>query len=164
MVCTGDILIYGVSMTLSDVVKYILKYLKTKDKNLYDEANEFFKDNEGERYEICEYVDKVLKKDNFLIQMLMPKCCLYSDDPSDDYGKVYLGVELNYNCLVSRFKVNQFKTIDDYEKFYTEGLIDAKKLFEENKNKFNEELGKLLPNSKNKPKFYSLPNDCFSCT
>ncbi len=168
MVCTGDTIIFGVQMTLSDAIKYLLKYFKSKvDLKSYKEIKEefeYFEENETEKYEIVDYIEKLLSYFDLSIEIIRPRCCLFSHYSSDDFSLVYLGVELCFNCLVSRFNSKKFNTIEEYENFYTKGLVGAKKLLEENKNKYLEDLGKIIPKTKNKPKIYTIPNDCFSCT
>ncbi len=62
MVCTGDTIIFGVQMTLSDAIKYLLKYFKSKvDLKSYKEIKEefeYFEENETEKYEIVDYIEK----------------------------------------------------------------------------------------------------------
>lgn len=164
MVCTGDILVYGVQIYLTDVVKYILKFAKSNiDKESYDTLSENIKNQDS--YEVMEHTEKFFKDLNLSIEIIRPKCCLYEEEEKDsDYGKVYLGVELYENSNVSRFNVDKFATFEEYEKSYLSGINYARELLKKNKNKYLEDLGKILPATKNKPKFYILPNDCFSCT
>ncbi len=166
MVCTGDTLIYGVQMTPSDIKKCILRYIKSAyDSDSYKIVKDDLEDFEpDDMYEIINYVDKLLHETDISIRVIRPPCCLYSTDPTDDFSLVYLGVELCSNSLVSRFHSIEFNSIEEYEKSYTSGLVDAKKLLEENKTKYLEDLAKFIPKTKNKPKFYTIPNDCFSCT
>ena len=35
---------------------------------------------------------------------------------------------------------------------------------ETNKEKYLADLTKFVPKTKNKPKFYTMPNDCFNCS
>ena len=47
MVCTGDILVYGVQMPLTDVVKYILKFVKSNlDKESYSTLSKNIKNKD----------------------------------------------------------------------------------------------------------------------
>ena len=159
MVCTGDILIFGIQMSLEDVIKYILKFIKSNPiEETYKKIKEDLKNDD--KTEIIEYINNIFKQKNLSIEIIRPRCCLFSDD-NDDYSYVYLGVELCSNDLVSRFDVKKFNTIEEYENFYTEGLINAKDLLNKNKNKYIDDLKKIV---KTKPMFYTLPNDCFSCT
>jgi hypothetical protein len=161
MVCTGDILIFGIQMKTTYAIEYLLKYLKNKiPKNKYNDLKETFEDNNNR--EAVENLKKNISQLNLSIEIIRPSCCLFSDDDKDDYGLIYLGKELCSNDLVSRFDVKEFKTIEDYENFYMEGLLFAKELLKENKEKYIEDIAKIIPNGI--PKFYNLPNDCFSCT
>lgn len=163
MVCTGDILVYGVQMPLTDIVKYILKFAKSNiEKKSYNILFENIKDKDS--YDVMEYSEKFFKELNLSIGVIRPKCCLYEDDEESDYSKVYLGVELCENSYVSRYNIDKFETFESYENSYLNGINYAKELLEKNKNKYMEDLEKILPKKVNKPRFYVLPNDCFSCT
>lgn len=164
MVCTGDTLVYGVQIYLTDAVKYILKFAKSNiDKESYDILSNNIKNKDS--YEVMEYTKMFFKKLNLSIEIIRPKCCLYDEKYTEsDYSKVYLGIELYENSNVSRFNIDKFSTFEEYEKSYLSGINYARESLKKNKNKYIEDLGKILPATKNKPKFYVLPNDCFSCT
>ncbi len=164
MVCTGDILVFGVQMPLTDIVKYILKFAKLNiDKESFSTLSKNIKNKDS--YEVMEHSEEFFKKLNLSIEVIRPKCCLYDKDYEEsDYSKVYLGVELCYNSYVSRFNIDKFDTFEEYEKSYLNGINHAKELLKENKKKYIEDLGKILPANKNKPKFFVLPNDCLSTT
>ena len=127
MVCTGDILVYGIQLYLSDVVKYILKFAKSNiDKESYDTLNKNIKNQDI--YEVIEYCEKVFKELNMSIEIIKPICCLYDEeDKESDYSKLYLGVELSENSNVLRFDVKKFATFEEYEKSYLSGINHAKK-------------------------------------
>jgi hypothetical protein len=164
MVCTGDILVFGVQMPLTDVVKYILKFAKANiDKETYIELSNNIKDKDS--YEAMEHSEKFFKQLNMSIEIIRPRCCLYDDEyESSDYSKVYLGVELHGSSYVSRYDVENFDSFEEYKKSYLERINIVNELMQKNKNKYLEDLSKILPKKLNKPKFYVLPNDCFSCT
>lgn len=165
MVCTGDTLIFGIQMELSEVVKYMLKYLKTHtSKESFDDFKEFFADDSNDRSEIVEQITNVCKQTGLSIDIIRPPCCLFSDDEGGDFAQVYLGVELCSNSLVSRFDSKEFNSIEDYEKFYVSGLVNSKAILQANKQTYIDDLGKFVPKTKLKPKLYTIPNDCFSCT
>jgi hypothetical protein len=48
--------------------------------------------------------------------------------------------------------------------FYSNNILYAQKQLEINKNKYLLDFSKILPNTEFQLKFYSLPNDCYSCT
>lgn len=165
MVCTGDTLIFGIQMELSDAVKYILKYLKANTSNsTYDDFKEYFADESNDRYEIFDQLESIFKQAKLSIDIIKAPCCLFPDDTGGDFAQVYLGVELCSNSLVSRFDPKEFNTIEDYEKFYVSGLVKAKAKLQENKTKYIEDISKFVPKKKANPKLYTIPNDCFNCS
>lgn len=165
MVCTGDTLIFGVQMELSEMVKYMLKYLKTNTtKESYENFKEYFADESNDRSAIYDQLVNVFDQLKFPIGIIKAPCCLFPDDAGGDFAQVYLGVELCSNSLVSRFDPKEFSTIEDYEKFYVNGLVQAKANLQANKQTYIEHICKFVPKTKAKPKLYTLPNDCFSCT
>ena len=115
--------------------------------------------------EAYNYFDEITDKLDLNVKLLKPPCCLFSDDyDDDDFSKVYLGIEVCSNHIVQRFSLFEFDTFDKYKKFYLEGIVEGEKNINSNKDKCIEDLKKILPKTKCKPKFYSLPNDCYSCT
>ena len=120
MVCTGDTLVYGVQIYLTDAVKYILKFAKSNiDKESYDILSNNIKNKDS--YEVMEYTKMFFKKLNLSIEIIRPKCCLYDEKYTEsDYSKVYLGIELYENSNVSRFNIDKFSTFEEYEKISSE--------------------------------------------
>jgi len=163
MVYSGDKLIFGVQMNLDNAVKYVIKYAKKYEKNVYDTIDlDMIQEKDiDEKYD---YFNDIIEELNLDIELIKPPCCYFKDD-DDDFSKVYLGAILCCNdIVVSRFNISSFDTYEEYKNFYTEGLKNAETELTNNKKKYNEDLTKILPKTQNKPKFYSLPNDCYSCT
>jgi len=119
MVCNGDILIFGVQMELSEVVKYMLRYLKKNtSKASYKACRELFEENSDDKNETFEQLEELFDELKLSIDIIKPVGCLWN---IKGYSHVYLGVELcSNNHLFSRFdpKPKKFSTIEDYEKFY----------------------------------------------
>ena len=162
MVYSVDNLIFGVQMDLNDAVKYIIKYAKNNKKDIYETID--LDMTESDTYEKYDYFYDIVEELDLDIELIKPPCCYFKDN-EDDFSKVYLGVVLCCNnIIVSRFDVSSFKTYEEYKDFYTEGLKNAETKLLNNKQKYIEDLSKILPKTINKQKYYSLPNDCYSCT
>lgn len=166
MVHTGDKLIYGVQMSMCDAVNYLTKYVKKIDPESHEVILDDIKiyDLKNDIMEAYNYFDDIMEKLNLSIQLIKPPCCLFSDDLDDDFSKVYLGIEVCSNHIVQRFSLFEFNTFSEYKKFYLQGIVEGEQNINANKDKLFEDLKKILPKTKCKPKFYSLPNDCASCT
>lgn len=166
MVFTGDQLIYGVQLTLDEAIKYIQIYMKKHDEETYKKIkydiknDDVLKDNINEKYW---YLNEIVSDLDLSIQLLKPPCCFF-DESDEDFDKVYFGVVLTSNQIISRYEIYKFNNFDEYNDFYTSGINEAKNKLEENKELYIQDLEKLLPKSKVKPKFYSLPNDCYTCS
>lgn len=163
---TGDKLIFGVQLSVEDAVKYISKYLKSNYKELFDDELdiEMLKDEYGSKREKVYHLIEVLRKTNLTIELDKPPCCLFEDKYDDEFSLIYLGKTLCHNNITYRSSLFDFKTFDDYIKFYTESVNKARELLENNKETYIKEIGYILPKKLAKPKFYSMPNDCYSCT
>jgi hypothetical protein len=150
-------------MSLNSAIKYITKYAKQNDKNVYELIDkEILDENNDDKYY---YFENVIDNLNLSITLIKPPCCFFKDDnDDDDFSKVYLGVHLCCNDIVSRFNISSFDTFEEYKNFYTDGVKNAEQDLINNKTEYIENLKKMLPKTINKPKFYSLPNDCYSCT
>ncbi len=160
---TGDQLIYGVQLTMEDAIKYILKYIKKNNLELYNKMNidkltNPYISKSDKYFEIYNYVNEL----NLTLELEKMPCCLHEEE--GEFSLVYLGVCLCSNNITYRSWLNEFGSFADYKTFYTKGIQKAEKSIEENKDKYIEDLNKILPKSRVKPKFYSFPNDCYSCT
>lgn len=109
-------------------------------------------------YEIYKYVNEL----NLSLILEKIPCCDYEEE--GELSFVYLGVCLCYNNITYRGRLKEFGSFEDYNQYYTRGIKKAQIAIEENKDKYIEDLSKILPKSKVKPKFYSFANDCHSCT
>ncbi len=162
MVCSGDTLIYGIEMSLEDVAIYTLKYLKRcKSKKIDKKKIEELEEAINEEDVSIQDLYIIFEMINLPISIHRAPCCLFD---RDCFSSVYLGIELCSNDLISRFNGYTFTTIEEYEEFLTQGLEKAKKYMDNNKDKINKYLKKFVSLEKNIPKFYTLPNDCFSCS
>ncbi len=160
---TGDQLIYGVQLTIEDAIKYILKYIKKNNVEVYNKINiNLLLDSNNSKsekyYEIYKYVNELKLS---LILEKVP-CCDYEEEGILSF--VYLGVCLCENSITYRGRLKEFVSFEDYNQYFTRGIKKAEKAILENKDKYIEDLNKILPKSKVKPKFYSFANDCSSCT
>ncbi len=165
MVYSGDKLIFGVQMDLDDAIKYIIKYVKKNEKDIYEsiDMDMLDDDNNSDKYY---YFDDIVNKLDLSIELLKAQCCYFNDygDDDDEFSKVYLGTILCCNNIVSRFDISSFDTFEEYKDFYTEGIKYGEIELANNKKKYIEDLQKILPKTKVKPRYYSLPNDCYTCT
>lgn len=168
MVYTGDTLIYGVQLDFYKAKKYIEKYNINNSSELDNTVNnDELSDSDGSNYsnDLNSYYDceKIMDDFNLSIKLLKPPCCFF-DYNDEEFSKVYIGVELCINNIVSRSNVNNFDTFEEYLNFYLNNISDAQKQLEINKDKYILDFNKILPNTEFQLKFYSLPNDCYSCT
>lgn len=166
MVCTGDKLIYGIQMTLEEASKYVLKYIKSHvSEQNYEEIESELNDRDDDSdkfYYLSDILEQLEKAGLPLyVTIIKPPCCLFG---FGDHTKVYLGVELSSNHIHSRWEPLIFSSIEDYKKKLTEGVNKAEKLLQTNKEKYLADLAKFVPKTKNKPKIYTMPNDCYSCS
>lgn len=160
MVCTGNLLIYGIEMSIYDIIKYVLKYFKSYPSiKSYEEIKSELED--GEIYDQIMLINKLFESNGFSINVIKPRCCLSN---IENFYNVYLGVELYENSIISRWNPYVFSNLDDYMKLLTRGFELGKQKLEENQQNYTMDFIKILPKTKITPKFYSLPNDCFSCT
>ena len=72
---------------------------------------------------------------------------LFFDYNDKEFSKVYIGVELCINNIVSRSNVNNFDTFEEYLNFYLNNISDAQKQLEINKDKYILDFNKILPNT-----------------
>jgi hypothetical protein len=166
MVVSGDDLIFGVQLDMDEVIKYIKNYTKKHHEPIYNKIqndiklNELLNDSITEKYE---YFYNIIKSFNLSIELINPPCCLFTEDNTSDFSKVYLGVTLCSNDIISTSNTNVFNSFEEYFEFYSGRVQKSKLDFEVNKSKYIEDLQKILPN-KMQPKFYSIPNDCYNCS
>lgn len=159
MVCTGDTLIFGIELTVSEAFKYAKDYISSDDDSSDDDSeSDDSSDYSSTNSNDVDKLETLYSGFNLSVEIIKPPCCLFKHC----FSKIYFGVVLGSNDLVCRFDSFEFDTIDDYEAFYTEELNNAKKLLQENKNKYINDIRKIIPDII--PKFYTIPNDCFSCT
>jgi hypothetical protein len=168
MVFSGDKLIFGIQLDIDELIKYIIEYTHKNNKVLYDkiqhdiEENDILNDGKRNKYY---YFDKIVKQLNLTLELIKPPCCYFTDDDdTGDLSKVYLGVCLCYNNIVSRFSMNTFKSFDEYYEFYIGDVERTKQKIDVDKLKYIEDLNKILPSTIVNPKFYSMPNDCYICS
>ena len=171
-------LIFGVQMDLDDAIVYIKKYVKeinesinisnddcsvdSDNSSIYSDDSSIDSDDSSVDNKYY-YYDDIVDKLNLSIKLIKAPCC-YFNDYGDEHSKVYLGVELCYNNIISRFDISSFDTFKEYNDFYTDGVKNTKKELKNNKKQYIKDLKKILPKTMIKPRFYSLPNDCYSCT
>ena len=93
---------------------------------------------------------------NLSIKLLKDPCCFFDCD-DEEFGKVYIGVVLCINDIISRSNVNNFDTFEEYLNFYFNNVLEAQKKLELNKNEYLLDFSKILPNNNFQLKFYSLP-------
>lgn len=161
MVCTGDKLIYGIQMTVEDATKYVLKYIKSHvPGKKYQEIEQEFNDHEDDSDKVY-YLSDILEQLESTVTVIKPPCCLFG---FGDHTKVYLGVELLNNNFHSRWEPFNFSSLEEYKKKLTEGVNNVEKLLQTNKEKYLADFAKFVPKTKNKPKLYTMPNDCYSCS
>jgi hypothetical protein len=108
----------------------------------------------------CEYEDEFFSDINCdLVEIHKLPCCYGNSDR-------YVGILLGGTHMQYRENVLSFNTFNEYDKNYRRQLDKIKKEFEENEAEINKQFEKLYRFNdifKN-PKFYTLPNDCESCT
>lgn len=163
MVCTGDTLIFGVQMELTDAIKYVDKYLKNHvTPESYKTTKDFFEANKDNKLQQIKHIQDIFEQFELLIGIVSAPCCLINNTMGD-FSKVYFGVKLCSHYLVSKLYSQEFNKIEDYQEYLTSGIVQAKTKLEANKETWTEQIGFFIPKTKNKPKIYSIPNGCFCC-
>lgn len=156
MVCNGDMLIFGVEMTYTDMIDLVKSYVEIRCDSRHAEELENL--NSYANYEVTDILNNILRELKFKIQIIHTPCCLFG---SKNFQMVYLGVKLSNSAFLIKQNPVNFVSFEAYEKYFTENLNNAKRELEKNKDIYIEEMSKITQKN---PIFVSLPNDCFSCT
>ena len=156
MVFSGDILIYGIKIDLETVKDKIHEYIKQNYKEIY-ETLDFYEFEHYDNRDICEYLYKLMEKLDISVTVIGERCCYFT-------SIIYFGVELANNDIINRHEANIFNTFEEYIEYYTYGIKPAIETFYDNKLKYENDIRKIISDPNLPIKFYSIPNDCYSCT
>lgn len=154
MVFSGDILIYGIKIDLETICSKIHDYIQQHCKEIYEP---FDFDDYNDPYDTFDYLYELIKKLDISVTVIGEKCCYFTSD-------IYFGIELAYNDIVNRHGANTFNTFEEYIEYYTCGIKPAIESFNINKLKYENDIRKIISGANLLIQFYSIPNDCHSCT
>lgn len=148
---TGYILLFGYLSTL-DIVSEIF------GKKYEIEAEDYYE------LSFIEDINSLLQDKGYkFIELIYQKCCYH------DKNKVFFAVELGDTNFAYRQKIEKFQTFEIYDNYYRKQLDDIKKMYIENEDKILKEFERFskefnLDDLQRAPKFYTISNDCESCT
>lgn len=146
---SGHNLLYAFKLTLNDI------------KEIFDIDEEF------SQYNISDYLEILFSSKNIdLLQFLFLPCCYFTDDC------VFLGIDLGSIETQYRSQICKYNNFQDYYSKYLEILENIKEKYIEILNKIENDVNNLFHNfpkvkdflNKDEIKFYTIPNDCESCT
>lgn len=146
---SGYILIYGIEFTIDDMITiFDLDYDDGNDGYFYEEA-----------------INEILHNNDFkYLKFIKKPCCYY------ERFSVFIATDLGSNSVQYRSNVEIFEDFQLYDDFFQIKLDNIKKNYIQNVEEINKEFnkfynifwsdglvdGKLL--------FFTIPNDCESCT
>jgi hypothetical protein len=102
---------------------------------------------------------EIFEELNLSISIHTERCCLQRNERT-----IFLGVHLATNDIVFRIMRYKFNSIERYIDFYTKGIKNLTKKFYKKKNKYICDIKKIINNDDIPIIFYSIPNNCSSCT
>ena len=191
MVYSGDMCIYGVQLTMDNVIKYIKLYAKNYNPEIYQEItnsdsdsdndndnnndnnndndndndNDSDSDNDNDSDSDSDREEEDIYYYSGIVDKLKIGVELYGLPCClFDRETVYLGVIITENEIVYRSNINDFDTFDEYCQFISRGIDKIKTKINSMELDCQNALKRILPQSKINTKYYSFANDCDSCT
>lgn len=145
---SGHNLFYAFKLTLNDI------------KDIFNVDNDI-----DERYEIKEFLNEIFENINSLEFLFLP-CCYYRENI------VFLGFNLGHLSVQYRDNIDKYDSFEDYYSTYLKMIGDIKKEYNESINRFEDDIQTIFAHfpkikeyvSRDDLKFYTVPDDCESCT
>ena len=147
---SGHNLFYSFQLSLNDI-----KDIFNIDNDIYD------------RYEIKELLNELFENLNInSLEFLFLPCCYFREDI------VFLGFNLGQLSVQYRDNIDKYETIEEYYSRHLKMLQDIKKDYSNSVNNFEDDIHIIFTNfqkikeyvNKDDLKFYTVPDDCESCT